>query len=184
MKTTSRAWGKFSPESCCAGGCLVHPCPVVGPLFLLKTKTKYRRGQFIYDCFVKWSNPLTVFNLPVFEQIINVVAIKTKEVNQIQLAGNETEPSNNYHELCSSDPATAASRDLHFKSDLALALPRHPRISTAKETAHWALTTQGHKCSTLCDYGIQKLGCNDSGYHLIECNKMLRFLPGKKKKKI
>lgn len=35
------------------------------------------------------------FNLPMFKQITNVVAIKTKEVNRIQLAGNETEPSNN-----------------------------------------------------------------------------------------
>lgn len=36
------------------------------------------------------SNPVTIFNLPVFEQIINVVAIKTKEVNGIQLSGNGT----------------------------------------------------------------------------------------------
>lgn len=31
------------------------------------------------------------FNLPVFEQIINTVAIETKEVNRIQLADSETE---------------------------------------------------------------------------------------------
>lgn len=37
------------------------------------------------------SNPLVVFNLPAFEQIINVVAIKTKEVNQIQLVGKENQ---------------------------------------------------------------------------------------------
>lgn len=46
------------------------------------------------DCFVKQSNPLMAFNLPVFEQIINAVAVKTKEVNRIQLPGNETELSN------------------------------------------------------------------------------------------
>lgn len=39
------------------------------------------------------------FNLPVFEQIMNAVAIKTKEVNLMQLAGNETELSNNCNEL-------------------------------------------------------------------------------------
>lgn len=39
------------------------------------------------------------FNLPVFEQIMNAVAIKTKEVNRMQLAGNETELSNNCNEL-------------------------------------------------------------------------------------
>lgn len=41
------------------------------------------------------SNSLMVFNLPVFEQIINVVAMKTKEVNRIQLAGSKTNPCDN-----------------------------------------------------------------------------------------
>lgn len=36
---------------------------------------------------------------PVFEQIINVVAIKTKDADQMQLAGNETESSNSCNEL-------------------------------------------------------------------------------------
>lgn len=40
----------------------------------------------------------------VFEQITNVVAMKTKEVNGIQLAGNETELSNNYKELLHQRP--------------------------------------------------------------------------------
>lgn len=98
--------GERSPHGPAAQWIPAHPSPAAGLLFFLKTKTNY--GQtFICDCFVKWSNPLMVFNLPVFEQIINVVAIKTKEVNQIQLAGNETEPSNNYNELCTGDPATA-----------------------------------------------------------------------------
>lgn len=47
------------------------------------------------DCFVKESNPLTVLNPPVSEEIINVVVIKTREVNRIQPAGHETETSKN-----------------------------------------------------------------------------------------
>lgn len=41
------------------------------------------------------SNSLKVFSLPVFEQIINGMAMKTKEVNCIQLADSKTKPSDN-----------------------------------------------------------------------------------------
>jgi hypothetical protein len=72
------------------------------------------------------SNSLMVFNLPVFERIINVVAMKTKEVNQIQLAGSKTEPSDNSN-LGTRQPSccTSGRMDRHPAGFLELLFPTH-----------------------------------------------------------
>lgn len=69
----------------------MNPCtpkPSGRPSFLTQ---KQNMNRYFICVTALSSNPLVVFNLPAFEQIINVVAIKTKEVNQIQLVGKENQ---------------------------------------------------------------------------------------------
>lgn len=83
---TCWGWRKDSPK------CPMQQVPASRPStvlsYLPKTETKNRQ----FPAAALLSNSLTVFNLPVFEWIINVVAMKTKEVNRIQLSG-KIEPS-------------------------------------------------------------------------------------------